>query len=133
LSGSEDRSGASPAEKVEWLISEAKKVKAEIDAKTGPSDEKGRPGISEAEKRPAETSRTEKKTPVLDRSLKEEIHATLTETSEELSRIAGLLLEEKEAEREQGPLLPKYCCYCGRRLLPNAFYCDKCGARVKGV
>lgn len=123
LSGSEDRSGASPAEKIEWLISEAKKVKAEIDAKTG------QPG----ERRPPERSETEKRVPVLDESLKEEIRATLTETSEELSRIAGLLVEEKEAEPGQAPILPRFCCYCGRRLLPNAVYCDRCGAHVKGI
>ena len=113
MSGSEERSGASPAEKIEWLISEAKKVKAEIDAKTGQPEEK--------------------RVPVLDESLKEEIRATLTETSDELSRIAGLLVEEKEAEREQALILPRFCCYCGRRLLPNAVYCDRCGAHVKGI
>ena len=123
MSGSEDRSGASPAEKIEWLISEAKKVKAEIAAETGQPEEK----------RPSETSRAERKAPVLDKSLKEEIRATLTETSEELSRIAGLLLEEKEAAPEREPGLPKYCCYCGRKLLPSAFYCDKCGSSVKGI
>jgi len=123
LSGSEDRSGASPAEKIEWLISEAKKVKAEIDAKTGQPDEK----------RPPERSEAEKRAPVLDRSLKEEIRATLTETSDELSRMAGLLFEEKKAEPEQAPIPPKFCCCCGRRLLPNALYCDKCGVHVRGI
>jgi len=70
--------------------------------------------------------------PTLKRTLKEEILVTLTETSRELSRIIGVLKDE-QAPPTESQILPRYCCYCGRDLLPNALYCDRCGTSVKGA
>jgi len=119
------RSRADPADKIEQLINEAKKAKAETDSTR----------IQRAEsekKRTGGDTETEEEEPALKRTLKKEILVTLTETSKELSRIIGVLKGE-QAPPTEAQILPKYCCYCGRDLLPNALYCDRCGASVKGA
>jgi len=124
LSKKETQTKSDLADKIERLIDEAKKGKAAAD----PSK------IREAEKRPtAQGEKAEGEAPTSKKALREEILVTLTETSKELSRIIGVLLDEKEAPPTEPQILPRYCCYCGRDLLPNALYCDRCGAGVKGA
>lgn len=79
----------------------------------------------------ARGERAEGEAPTSRKALKEEILVTLTETSKELSRIIGVLLDERATTEPQ--ILPRYCYHCGRDLLPNALYCDRCGTSVKGT
>lgn len=119
MSDEKPQSKAGPADKIEQLINEAKKAKAETDSTRTRGAEGEDVGTYEEE-------------PAVKKILKEEILVTLTETSRELSRIIGVLVDEQVPPTEP-QILPKYCCYCGRDLLPNALYCDRCGAGVKGV
>ena len=53
------------------------------------------------------------------------------------SRAIHIIHDLVPLKRQQSELLKRlerrYCCYCGRDLPPNAFYCDQCGASVKGA
>jgi len=114
-----------PTDKIEWLIDEARKAKTVRE-----------PSGSQVESEKKETTgetKVEGGTSAPKGSLKEEILVTLTETSKELSRIIGILIDEREAAPSEPQILPRYCCYCGRDLLPNSLYCDQCGAGVKEV
>lgn len=117
MSQKEDRPGTKLTGKIERLISEAKK------AKTDTAESKA----------PAKEAEIGGEGPGLERKLKEEILTTLTETSKELSRIIGILHDEVDASSTEQQILPQYCSYCGRDLLPNALYCDRCGASVRGA
>jgi len=121
LSKKEAQAGKSPSDKIERLIDEAKRAKTETD----PSRTK--------EPRSEEEARTQRETPATKRTLREEILVTLNETSKELSRIIGVLIGEREAPSTESQIIPRYCSYCGRDVLPNALYCDRCGASVKGA
>lgn len=126
LSRKEPQTQADPTDKIEQLIKEAKKAKRQIDpSKT--QDVEGGGKVAEEEETPQGEAEA------LKRSLKEEIVTTLKETSKELSRIVGVLTGEKEREPTVTQIVPRYCCYCGRDILPNALYCDRCGASVRGV
>jgi len=121
LSRKEAQTEKAPSDKIERLIDEAKRAKTEIDSSRA------------QERRSMEEAKTRGETPTTKRTLREEILVTLNETSKELSRIIGVLIGEKEAPSAESQILPRYCSYCGRDLLPNALYCDRCGASVKGV
>jgi hypothetical protein len=125
LSG-ESSSSSAPAEKIERLIDEARKAKRDMcspatQGKEGTGEQTARADSAEGE---SATSR---------RELKEEILVTLRETSKELSRIIGVLRDEVETTPTEPQILPRYCSYCGRDLLPNALYCDRCGTKIQGV
>jgi len=125
LSDKETKTGGSPSEKIEQLIGEAKRMQTNAGAAvTGAAESK--------ERKASEKMRAEGEGPIQERELKEDILATLKGTKEELSWIIGLL-DEKEIVTPASQTLPKYCSYCGRGLLPNAFYCDRCGTTVRGV
>ena len=121
LSRKEAQPEKSPSDKIERLIDEAKRAKTETDSSRT------------QEPKSKEESKTQGEPPTAKRTLREEILVTLNETSKELSRIIGVLIGEKEAPSAESQILPRYCSYCGRDLLPNALYCDRCGASVKGV
>ena len=121
LSRKEAQTEKAPSDKIERLIDEAKRAKTETDS-----------SITQ-ERKSMEKAKTQGETPTTKRTLREEILVTLNETSKELSRIIGVLIGEKEAPSAESQILPRYCSYCGRDLLPNALYCDRCGASVKGV
>ncbi len=114
-----------PTDKIERLINEAKRAKTETQS--------ARTREPESDKKTSvEKAKAQGEAPADKRSLREEILVTLTDTSKELSRIIGVLLDEREIPSSEPQILPRYCCYCGRDLLPNALYCDRCGASVKG-
>jgi len=121
LSRKEAQAEKSPSDKIERLIDEAKRAKTETDSSRT------------QETKSKEEAKTQGETPTTERTLREEILVTLTETSKELSRIIGVLIGEREAPSTESQILPRYCSYCGRDLLPNALYCDRCGASVKGA
>mgnify|MGYP001056353687 FL=1 len=121
MSRKEAQPEKSPSDKIERLIDEAKRAKTETDSSRT------------QEPKSKEESKTQGEPPTAKRTLREEILVTLNETSKELSRIIGVLIGEKEAPSAESQILPRYCSYCGRDLLPNALYCDRCGASVKGV
>jgi len=126
LSKKEAQTATNPSDKIERLIDEAKKAKAQTDSpKTHEVESKKKTSTSD--------KAVEDEVPTPKRGLKEEILVTLTETSKELSRIIGVLLDEREAPSTEPQILPRFCCYCGRDLLPNALYCDRCGASVRGA
>jgi len=110
LSKREAQTAINPSDKIERLIDEAKSAKK-----------------TSTREKPVEDD-----VPTPKRGLKEEVLVTLTETSKELSRIIGVLLDEREAPSTGQQILPRFCCHCGRDLLPNALYCDRCGASVRG-
>lgn len=125
LSREKAQAKTTPTDKIERLIDEAKRAKTEAQS--------ARTREPESEKKTTtEKAKAQGEAPASERSLKEEILVTLTETSKELSRIIGVLLEEREIPSTEPQILPRYCCYCGRDLLPNALYCDRCGASIKG-
>ena len=125
MSDEETKSGGSPSEKIERLIGEAKRMRTNAGAAvTGAAESK--------ERKTSEKMRAEGEGPIQERAVKEDILATLKGTKEELSWIISLL-DEKEIVTPVSQTLPKYCSYCGRGLLANAFYCDRCGAMVRGV
>jgi hypothetical protein len=120
LSQKDSEVDASPAGKIEWLISEARKLK------TPKSDEKKAEDIE----LPTEENRDEAQ--AQKRTMKEDILTTLTDTSRELSRVIGLL-ERQEIVPPEPQVPRRFCRLCGRYLVPNAFYCDRCGARVDSI
>jgi len=124
LSQKEPEADSSPADKMEWLISEARKLKAQTSGETT--------NETRAEDREARMEESRGEARAQKGALKEDILATLTDTSRELSRVIGLL-ERQEIVAPEPRILPRYCCYCGRYLLPNALYCDRCGASVEGT
>jgi len=127
LSKKEDQTETGLTEKIERLISEAKK------AKTGTAISQEAESRKKTESKAAAEEEAGGEGMGLKKTLKEEILVTLTETSKELSRIIGVLLDEREVPPTEPQILPRYCCYCGRDLLPNALYCDRCGASVRGA
>ena len=125
MSAEEERQArTSSKDKIERLINEAQKIKTEARS----------PRIQEPERKVAgEEAGRGNEAPTLKKSLKEEILVTLTETSKELSRIIGVLVDETEVPPTEPQTIPRYCCHCGRGLLANALYCDRCGASVRGA
>ena len=121
MSRKEAQAGKSPSDKIERLIDEAKRAKTETNSSRT------------QEPKSMKEAKTQSETPTTKRALREEILVTLTETSKELLRIIGVLKGEREAPSAESQILPRYCSYCGRDLLPNALYCDRCGASVKGA
>ena len=121
LSRKEAQAEKSPSAKIERLIEEAKRAKTETDSSRT------------QEPKSREEAKTQGETPTTKRTLREEILVTLNETSKELSRIIGVLIGEREAPSAESQILPRYCSYCGRDLLPNALYCDRCGASIRGA
>ena len=121
LSRKEAQAEKSPSAKIERLIDEAKRARTETDSSRT------------QEPKSNEEAKTQGEMPTTRRTLREEILVTLNETSKELSRIIGVLMGEREAPPTESRILPRYCSYCGRDLLPNALYCDRCGASIKGV
>jgi len=126
LSKKEAPTSSAPADKIERLIDEAKKAKRSVQSSRAQEPESARELTARGE-------RAEGEAPTSRKALKEEILVTLTETSKELSRIIGVLLDEREIAPAEPQALPRYCSYCGRNLLPNALYCDRCGASVKST
>lgn len=124
----EDQTGSGPTEKIEKLISQGKK--AQTNTATTQETERKKKVENRAVSEEAEAGG---EGPGVRKKLKEEILVTLTETSRELSRIIGALLDEGSAPLAETQVLPRFCWYCGRNLLPNALYCDLCGASVKGA
>lgn len=124
LSEEKGKTEVSPAEKIEQLIGRAKEVQSKVPTTTG-----------EAKREEATVAgdvTTTRESLFQEKNLKEDILVTLSDTKEELSRIIGIL-NEKEIVTPVSQTLPKYCSYCGRDILPNAFYCDRCGASIKGI
>ena len=126
LSKKETQTATNPSDKIERLIDEAKRAKTQTDpTKIHEAESEKKTSIRE--------KKVEDEVPTPKRGLKEEVLVTLTETSKELSRIIGVLLDEREAPSTEPQVLPRFCCYCGRDLLPNGLYCDRCGASVRGA
>jgi len=121
LSRKEAQAEKSPSAKIERLIDEAKRARTETDSSRT------------QEPKSNEEAKTQGEMPTTRRTLREEILVTLNETSKELSRIIGVLIGEREAPSAESQILPRYCSYCGRDLLPNALYCDRCGASIRGA
>ena len=125
LSKKEAQTATNPSDKIERLIDEAKRAKKTDSPKTHEAESERKTSTNE--------KAVQDEVPTPKRGLKEEVLVTLTETSKELSRIIGVLLDEREAPSTEPQILPRFCCYCGRDLLPNALYCDRCGASVRGA
>lgn len=126
MSKKEAPTETNPTDKIEQLIKEAKKAKTGTDP-SRTQEAKGK------EKSAAEEAKPQGEAAALKSSMKEEILVTLKETSKELSRIIGVLTDEREGPPTETQILARYCYRCGRDILPNALYCDRCGASVRGA
>ena len=124
LSKKETQTATNPSDKIERLIDEAKRAKKTDSPKTHEAESERKTSTNE--------KAVQDEVPTPKRGLKEEVLVTLTETSKELSRIIGVLLE-REAPSTEPQILPRFCCHCGRDLLPNGLYCDQCGASIRGA